>query len=98
MRFRERFYRFKKNKFTVSTMKISLVFLFLTCFCLSFSQVETKRDDFIVFLDLKSKGLREYTISKDTVSAHFSIYIKKYESKKERDKSTEIYDDWIKNR
>lgn len=64
---------------------------------MSFSQVEKKRNDFIVFLDLKSKALREYTISKDTANAHFSIYIKKYESKKERDKETEIYNNRVKN-
>lgn len=38
----------------------------------------------VVFLDLKSKAVREYTIDKDPAGAHFSIYIKKYESKKER--------------
>lgn len=52
----------------------------------------------VVLLDLKSKAVREYTIDKDTAGAHFSIYIKKYESKKERDKATEIYNNRIKNR
>ena len=79
------------------TIKISLVILFLNCFCLSFSQVAKKRNDMIVLLDLKSKAVREYTIDKDTTGAHFSIYVKKYQSKKERDKATKIYNAKVKN-
>lgn len=44
-----------------------------------------------IYLDLNDKSLREYSINKDTTSASFSIYIKKYESKKEREKVTEKY-------
>ncbi|MBF4494745.1 MULTISPECIES: hypothetical protein [unclassified Flavobacterium] len=82
----------------MSTIKIIFIFLFLNCFCLSFSQAMKKRSDIVVYLDLKNKALREYTIDKDTMSAHFSIYIKKYECKKERDKASEIYNKRIKNR
>ncbi|WP_123923561.1 hypothetical protein [Flavobacterium tructae] len=44
-----------------------------------------------LYLDLKDKSLREYSINKDTTGASFSIYIKKYESKKERERVTEKY-------
>jgi len=81
----------------MSTIKISLVILFLNYFCLSFSQVAKKRNDMIVLLDLKSKAVREYNIHKDTISARFSIYIKEYESKKERDKAIKIYNERVKN-
>lgn len=79
-------------------IKFLFIFLFLNCFCLSFSQVGKKRNDMVVLLDLKSKAVQEYTIDKDTTGAHFSIYIKKYESKKVRDKATEIYNERVKNR
>lgn len=52
----------------------------------------------VVLLDLKSKAMRAYTIDKDTAGAHFSIYIKKYESRKAREKATEIYNDKVKSR
>jgi len=81
----------------MSTIKILLVILFLNCFCLSFSQVAKKRNDMILLLDLKSKAVREYNIHKDTMSARFSIYIKEYESKKERDKAIKIYNERVKN-
>lgn len=81
----------------MSTIKKNFIVLFLNCFCLSFSQVEKKRNDMVVFLDLKSKALREYTIDKDTTGVHFSIYVRKYQSKKERDKATKIYNERIKN-
>ncbi|URM35219.1 hypothetical protein [Flavobacterium anhuiense] len=51
----------------------------------------------ILLLDLKSKAVREYNIHKDTMSARFSIYIKEYESKKERDKAIKIYNERVKN-
>nr|WP_315221051.1 hypothetical protein [uncultured Flavobacterium sp.] len=81
----------------MSIIKISLVFFFLNFFCISFSQVAKKRNDQVVLLDLKSKAVREYNIHKDTMSARFSIYIKKYESKKERDKAIKIYNEKVKN-
>lgn len=81
----------------MSTIKYLLVFLFLSSFYLSFSQVEKKRNSKIVFLDLKSKALREYTIDKDTSGVHFSIYVKKYQYKKERDKAIKIYNERVKN-
>ncbi|OHT47042.1 hypothetical protein [Flavobacterium tructae] len=81
----------------MSTIKKIFIVLFLNCFCLSFSQGEKKRNSKIVFLDLKSKAVKEYTIDKDTMKARFSIYVKKYESKEERDKATEVYKDMVKN-
>lgn len=81
----------------MSIIKTIFIFLFMNCFNLSFSQVDKKQNDLIVYLDLKNKAVRQYTIDKDTASAHFSIYIKKYESKKERNKATKIYNERIKN-
>ncbi len=81
----------------MSTIKKTLIFLLLNCFYLSFSQTIKKRNDQVVLLDLKSKAVREYNIHRDTMSARFSIYIKKYESKKERDKAIKIYNERVKN-
>ncbi|MFW0737874.1 hypothetical protein [Flavobacterium sp. T12S277] len=54
---------------------------------------ESKR--ITIYLDLNDKSLREYSINKDTTGASFSIYIKKYESKKERERVTEKYHNQI---
>ncbi|MEO8237608.1 MAG: hypothetical protein ABI576_05815 [Flavobacterium sp.] len=81
----------------MSTINFFFIFLLLNCFSLSFSQTVKKRNDQVVLLDLKSKAVREYNIHKDTMSARFSIYVKKYESKKERDKAIKIYNEKVKN-
>ena len=81
----------------MSAIKKIFIFLLLNCFYPSFSQTIKKRNDQVVLLDLKSKAVREYTFDKDTMNAHFSIYIKKYESKKERDKAIKIYNEKVKN-
>ena len=80
------------------SIKKIFILLFLNCFCLSFSQLIKKPSDIVVYIDLKDKLLKEYSIDKDTMNASFSIYYKKYESKIERDKATEIYNDRVKNR
>lgn len=78
---------------------MSKIKLIITLFILSinmlFSQehCEYKRNS--IYLDLNDKALENYEIDKDTINAHFSIYLKKYESKKERDKATEKYNNQI---
>lgn len=57
---------------------------------MSFSQVVKKRSAIVIFLDLKDKAIKEYTIDKDTLNAFFNIYIEKYQSQKERDKAIKI--------
>ena len=42
-----------------------------------------------IYIDLKDESLESYNINKDSCNVHFSIYIEKYESKKERDKAVE---------
>lgn len=56
---------------------------------------EYKRNS--IYLDLNDRALESYKIDKDTMNAHFSVYFKKYQSKKERDKANEVYKDMVKN-
>ena len=44
-----------------------------------------------IYIDLKDESLESYNINKDSCNVHFSIYIEKYESKKERDKAIQKY-------
>jgi hypothetical protein len=65
--------------------------LFISSFYLSFAQVKKERNYITIYIDLKDKAVRSYSIYKDTMGASFSIYIEKYESKKERDKAIQKY-------
>lgn len=71
-----------------------MIFVLLFSF-LCFSQKTEKRNNLIIFLDLKDKTIKEYTIDKDTLNAFFNIYIEKYQSQKERDKAIKNYQNQI---
>lgn len=62
------------------------------------SQEHYKYNRNSIYLNLNDKALESYEIDKDTLNARFSIYYKKYESKKARDKATNIYNESVKNR
>lgn len=75
------------------TKKI-LMIVFMGSFYLLSAQNDGRKLVAICINDLNDIALKEYSISKDTTSAHFSIYIKGFESKKIRDKAIkEYYDD-----
>jgi K+ transporter len=75
----------------MSTIKlIATIFIFSINMIFSQENNEFKRNS--IYLNLNDKALESYKIDKDTMNAHFSIYLKKYDSKKERDIVTKIYD------
>ncbi|MFB9078801.1 hypothetical protein ACFFLS_11150 [Flavobacterium procerum] len=80
--------------------KLIKVIAFIFVFNLSFSQEKNKKlNNFTtIFISLNDKAIEKYSISKDTTSASFSIYYKKYMSKKERDKAIKEYNKKIENR
>ncbi|MFW0737872.1 hypothetical protein [Flavobacterium sp. T12S277] len=80
----------------MSKIKLIIV-IFIFSIKIMFSQGHNEYNRNSIYLDLKDKALESYEIDKDTMNAHFSVYFKKYQSKKERDKATEIYKDMVKN-
>ena len=62
-----------------------------------FSQEHNEYNRSSIYINLNDKTIEKYSINKDTTSASFSIYYKKYESKKERDKAIKIYNSRVKN-
>jgi|GEM_PF-1419163 len=80
----------------MSTIKlIATIFIFSINIMFSQEKNEFKRNS--IYLNLNDKALESYKIDKDTINAHFSIYLKKYDSKEERDSVTKIYDTKVKN-
>ena len=75
---------------SVEIKKIILI-LFIGSLSLSFSQEQKERKYIIILIDLKDKALKGYSISKDTMRAHFSIYAKGFESKVNREKAIRKY-------
>lgn len=74
-----------------------IVTIFIFSITIIFSQEHNEYKRNSIYLNLNDKALENYNIDKDTMNAHFSIYYKKYESKKERDRATMIYNDRVKN-
>lgn len=78
-------------------MSIIIKNIFFAILLISFSGIHSqpKKDlnnkPITIYIDLKDKLIEEYSINKDTTSASFSIYYKKYESKTERDKVRKKY-------
>jgi len=62
-----------------------------------FSQEQNEYKRNSIYLNLNDQALESYKIDKDTLNAHFSIYYKKYDSKKEREIVTKIYATKFKN-
>ena len=62
-----------------------------------FSQEHNEYNRSSIYINLNDKTIEKYSINKDTTSASFSIYYKKYESRKERDKAIKIYNSRVKN-
>lgn len=78
--------------------KIKLIIaLFILPVSILFSQEHCRSELSSIYLDLNDRALESHEIDKDTMNAHFNVYLKKYESKKEREKAIEIYKDKIKN-
>ena len=72
-------------------IKKIILTLFISSFYLSFAQEKKERTFMTIYIDLKDESLESYNINKDSCNVHFSIYIEKYESKKERDKAIQKY-------
>lgn len=71
--------------------KLFLV-MFISFSALSFSQQQEKKTFVTIYInDLKDKALEGFSISKDTTTAHFSIYAKGFESKTNREKAIKEY-------
>jgi hypothetical protein len=75
---------------SVVIKKIILI-LFMGSFSFTFSQEQKERKYITIFIDLKDKALKGYSISRDTMKAHFSIYVKGFESKANREKAIREY-------
>ena len=82
-------------------MKANILIFLISSFCFNLSLSQEKRENLnsytAIFINLNDKAIGKYYISTDTTSASFSIYYKKYESKKERDKAIKIYNSRVKN-
>ena len=66
--------------------------MFISFSALSFSQQQEKKTFVTIYInDLKDKALEGFSISKDTTTAHFSIYAKGFESKTNREKAIKEY-------
>ena len=60
----------------------------------SFAQNKEEKKIINVFFKLNDKAINDIYINKDSTEAHFSIYVKKYQTKKARDKAKfEHYND-----
>jgi hypothetical protein len=78
-------------------IKRLVLVVFISSFYFSFAQEHNEQKFMTIYIDLKDKTLEEYSIDKDTTSAHFSIYFKEYDSKKRRDTEMNEYNYLIKN-
>lgn len=68
--------------------------IFLTvglCLSTMYCQIKTSKDYSIIYIDLKDKIVRKYSIDRDTLGSYFSIYIHGYGSRKVRDKANYEY-------
>lgn len=78
-------------------MQVSIVIrkiiyiVFICSFYLSFSQNDGRKLVTIYIDNLKHKALEGYSISKDTTSAHFSIYMKGFEIMRNRERAIKEY-------
>jgi hypothetical protein len=70
----------------------SLVVVLFTVSC--FAQNKEEKKIINIFFKLNDKAINDIYINKDSTQAHFSIYVKKYQTKKARDKAKlEHYND-----
>ena len=74
-----------------------IVTIFIFSIKIMFSQEHNEYKRNSIYLNLNDQALESYKIDKDTLNAHFSIYYKKYDSKKEREIVTKIYATKLKN-
>ncbi|MEO8237609.1 MAG: hypothetical protein ABI576_05820 [Flavobacterium sp.] len=74
-----------------------IVTIFIFSIKMMFSQEHSDYKRNSIYLNLNDKALENYNIDKDTMNAHFSIYYKKYESKKEREIVAKVYNTKLKN-
>jgi hypothetical protein len=78
-------------------IKKTFFILFTSSFFLSYSQEQKERKYVTILIDLNDKALKGYLINKDTSKARFSIYIKGFESKANREKAIKKYYQGVKD-
>lgn len=72
-------------------MKKIIFIVFINSFYLSFSQNDGRKLITIYIDNLKDKALESYSVNMDSTSAHFSIYMKGFESKVKRERVIREY-------